>query len=53
MSNSTKKSFAIQLAEANNTIEDRGEVLSRWDKSITRGDVNRFKKLCELSLIHI
>ena len=47
MSNSTKKSFAIQLAEANNTIEDRGEVLSRWDKSITRGDVNRFKKLCE------
>ena len=22
-------------------------MLSRWDKSITRGDVNRFKKLCE------
>ena len=47
MQNSNKKSFAVQLAEANNTIEDRGEVLSRWDKSITRGDVNRFKKLCE------
>ena len=47
MTNSIKKSFAVQLAEANNTIEDRGEVLSRWDKSITRGDVNRFKKLCE------
>ena len=47
MSNSTKKSFAIQLAEAPNTTEAKGLVLSRWDKSITKGDVNRFKKLCE------
>lgn len=48
MQNSTsKKSFAVQLAEANNTAEAKGLVLSRWDKSITKGDVNRFKKLCE------
>ena len=47
MENSTKKSFAVQLAEANNTVEAKGLVLSRWDKSITKGDVNRFKKLCE------
>ena len=47
MQNSTKKSFAVQLAEANNTVEAKGLVLSRWDKSITKGDVNRFKKLCE------
>ena len=47
MTNSTKKSFAVQLAEANNTVEAKGLVLSRWDKSITKGDVNRFKKLCE------
>jgi len=50
MTNSiTKKSFAVQLAEANNTVEAKGLVLSRWDKSITRGDVNRFKKLCEFA----
>lgn len=47
MAKSTSKSFSVQLAEANNTIEDKGSVLSRWDKSITRGDVSRFKKLCE------
>jgi hypothetical protein len=47
MTNSIKKSFAVQLAEANNTPEAKGLVLSRWDKSITKGDVNRFKKLCE------
>ena len=47
MQNSNKKSFAVQLAEANNTVEAKGLVLSRWDKSITKGDVNRFKKLCE------
>jgi len=47
MQNSIKKSFAVQLAEANNTVEAKGLVLSRWDKSITKGDVNRFKKLCE------
>ena len=49
MQNSIKKSFAVQLAEANNTVEAKGLVLSRWDKSITRGDVNRFKKLCEFA----
>ena len=47
MQNANKKSFAVQLAEANNTPEAKGLVLSRWDKSITKGDVNRFKKLCE------
>ena len=47
MENSNRKSFAVQLAEANNTVEAKGLVLSRWDKSITKGDVNRFKKLCE------
>ena len=41
-----KKSFAVQLAEANNTVQAKGLVLSQWDKSITRGDVNRFKALC-------
>lgn len=49
MQNSTKKSFAVQLAEANNTNQAKGLVLSRWDKSITKGDVNRFKKLCEFA----
>ena len=39
MQNSNKKSFAVQLAEANNTVEAKGLVLSRWDKSITKGDV--------------
>jgi len=47
MTNPNRKSFAVQLAEANNTAEAKGLVLSRWDKSITKGDVNRFKKLCE------
>lgn len=46
MANSTKKSFAVQLAEANNTIEAKGLVLSRWDKSICRADKSRFKALC-------
>ena len=49
MQNSTSKSFAVQLAEANNTSQAKGLVLSRWDKSITKGDVNRFKKLCEFA----
>ena len=49
MQNSTSKSFAVQLAEANNTNQAKGLVLSRWDKSITKGDVNRFKKLCEFA----
>ena len=47
MAKSTSKSFSVQLAEANNTVEAKGLVLSQWDKSITKGDVNRFKKLCE------
>tara|TARA_R100001480_G_scaffold69949_1_gene81212 strand:+ start:1166 stop:1801 length:636 start_codon:yes stop_codon:yes gene_type:complete len=47
MENSNRKSFAVQLAEANNTVEAKGLVLSRWDKSITKGDISRFKKLCE------
>ena len=47
MAKSTSKSFSVQLAEANNTVEAKGLVLSQWDKSITKGDVNRVKKLCE------
>jgi len=46
MANSTKKSFAVQLAEANNTVQAKGLVLSRWDKSICRADKSRFKALC-------
>ena len=46
MQNSNKKSFAVQLAEANNTLQAKGLVLSHWDKSITKGDVSRFKALC-------
>lgn len=41
-----KKSFAIQLAEANNTVQAKGLVLSRWDKSISKADKSRFKALC-------
>lgn len=47
MQNSTsKKSFSVQLAEANNTVQAKGLVLSRWDKSICRADKSRFKALC-------
>ena len=46
MANSTKKSFAVQLAEANNTVQAKGLVLSQWDKSICRADKSRFKALC-------
>ena len=47
MQNSTsKKSFAVKLAEANNTVQAKGLVLSRWDKSICRADKSRFKALC-------
>tara|TARA_R100001079_G_scaffold48665_1_gene24702 strand:+ start:28 stop:642 length:615 start_codon:yes stop_codon:yes gene_type:complete len=47
MQNSTsKKSFAVQLAEANNTVQAKGLVLSRWDKSICKADKSRFKALC-------
>ena len=41
-----KKSFAVQLAEANNTVQAKGLVLSQWDKSICRADKSRFKALC-------
>ena len=47
MAKPTSKSFSVQLAEANNTLQAKGLVLSQWDKSITKGDVSRFKKLCE------
>lgn len=47
MQNSTsKKSFAVQLAEANNTVQAKGLVLSQWDKSICKADKSRFKALC-------
>ena len=46
MANSTKKSFAVKLAEANNTVQAKGLVLSQWDKSICRADKSRFKALC-------
>ena len=46
MQKSTKKSFAVQLAEANNTVQAKGLVLSRWDKSICKADKSRFKALC-------
>ena len=42
---SSKKSFAIQLAEANNTLEAKGLVLSRWDKSLVKADKSKFKAL--------
>ena len=42
----SKKSFAVKLAEANNTVQAKGLVLSRWDKSICRADKSRFKALC-------
>ena len=37
--------FHIQLAEANNTLEAKGLVLSRWDKSLVKADKSRFKSL--------
>ena len=47
MQNSTsKKSFSVQLAEANNTVQAKGLVLSQWDKSICKADKSRFKALC-------
>ena len=42
---SSKKSFAIQLAEANNTVQAKGLVLSRWDKSLVKADKSKFKAL--------
>jgi len=41
----SKKSFAIQLAEANNTVQAKGLVLSRWDKSLVKADKSKFKAL--------
>ncbi len=41
----SKKSFAIQLVEANNTLEAKGLVLSRWDKSLVKADKSKFKSL--------
>lgn len=41
----SKKSFAIQLAETNNTIQAKGLVLSRWDKSLVKADKSKFKSL--------
>ena len=46
MTNQTKTSFAVQLAEANNTVQAKGLVLSHWDKSICKADKSRFKALC-------
>ena len=47
MQNSTsKKSFSVQLAEANNTVQAKGLILSQWDKSICKADKSRFKALC-------
>ena len=37
--------FHVQLAEAPNTLEAKGLVLSRWDKSIVKADKSRFKSL--------
>ena len=37
--------FHVQLAEANNTLEAKGLVLSRWDKSLVKTDKSRFKSL--------
>jgi hypothetical protein len=38
--------FQTQLAEANNTVQAKGLVLSQWDKSICKADKSRFKALC-------
>ena len=46
MQKSTSNNFAVQLAEANNTVQAKGLVLSQWDKSICKADKSRFKALC-------
>tara|TARA_X000001382_G_scaffold66558_1_gene46237 strand:- start:523 stop:1146 length:624 start_codon:yes stop_codon:yes gene_type:complete len=46
MAKPTSKSFSVQLAEANNTVQAKGLVLSQWDKSISKADKSRFKALC-------
>jgi len=42
---SKKVPFHVQLAEANNTLQAKGLVLSRWDKSLVKTDKSRFKAL--------
>lgn len=42
---SKKVPFHVQLAEANNTVQAKGLVLSRWDKSLVKTDKSRFKAL--------
>ena len=37
--------FNVQLSEANNTIQAKGLVLSRWDKSLVKADKSKFKSL--------
>ena len=37
--------FHVQLAEANITLDAKGLVLSRWDKSLVKTDKSRFKAL--------
>ena len=46
MQKSTSNNFAVQLAEANNTVQAKGLVLSQWDKSLSKADKSRFKALC-------
>jgi len=46
MQKPTSTNFAVQLAEANNTVQAKGLVLSQWDKSICKADKSRFKALC-------
>lgn len=46
MQKPTSNNFAVQLAEANNTVQAKGLVLSQWDKSLSKADKSRFKALC-------
>ena len=45
MNQKIKQPFHVQLAEAPNTLEAKGLVLSRWDKSLVKTDKSRFKAL--------
>tara|TARA_R100001460_G_scaffold29909_1_gene59198 strand:+ start:2366 stop:2971 length:606 start_codon:yes stop_codon:yes gene_type:complete len=45
MTTSNFKNFATQLAEAPNTLEAKGLVLSRWDKSIVSSEKKTWKSL--------
>ena len=44
-SSSKNLAFAVQLAEAPNTLEAKGLVLSRWDKSIVSSEKKTWKSL--------